>query len=336
MNFRVLVVSGVLAAPLMAFAQQVPAVDSNDPSAASSTPTTAFDRSPAPATAPSSVAPTTKRMHAPPTPPQVNLLTGHDASLSGTEKQSVGIARDWINGADSASRGPDGAVVYTYGGTLPSVVCAPLHVCAIALQPGEQVTKDGVHAGDTTRWEITPAMSGAGDAKVATLMIKPSDIGLVTDLIVATDRRLYEIKLVSRKDDWMPLVRFAYPEDAQASWAAFQKVQEKEHRDTVLPTGENIAALDFTYDISSDDDVEWKPLRVYTNGSKTYLQFPSSVAHGDLPALVALGSDDKEVLVNYRTVGDRFEVDKLLRHAALIRGVGSDQKRVEITYKGKL
>ena len=39
-------------------------------------------------------------------------------------------------------------------------------------------------------------------------------------------------------------------------------------------------------------------------------------------------------MINYRLVGDRFEIDSVLDHAALITGVGSDQERIEITHLG--
>ncbi|QCG94493.1 hypothetical protein E6C67_11235 [Azospirillum sp. TSA2s] len=72
------------------------------------------------------------------------------------------------------------------------------------------------------------------------------------------------------------------------------------------------------------------PERVYTDGRKTYIQFPSEMRYDESPALVAIGADDKEQLVNYRASGDRYVVDKVLRHAALISGVGGDQTKVEI------
>jgi type IV secretory pathway VirB9-like protein len=82
-------------------------------------------------------------------------------------------------------------------------------------------------------------------------------------------------------------------------------------------------------------------VRVYTSGAKTYIQFPKGVAHGDLPALVALGDDGglftepSKQLVNYRYVQGRFEVDKVLDRAALISGVGWDQTTVKISRRGR-
>jgi type IV secretion system protein VirB9 len=98
------------------------------------------------------------------------------------------------------------------------------------------------------------------------------------------------------------------------------------------------ARLDFNYAVSGD--APWRPVRVYAAGGKTYIQFPPGVAHGDLPALVALADDGglftgpTKELVNYRYVNGRFEVDKVLERAALISGVGMDQVEVKIVRMG--
>jgi type IV secretion system protein TrbG len=267
------------------------------------------------------------------TPPPLNLLSGRDAHLTDAEKQSLIVSKDWINRSEAPGHGEEGRVVYTYGATLPSVVCAPLHVCDIALEPGEVV--NDINAGDPVRWKISPAISGSGEHKTTHIIIKPTDSTLTTNLDVATDRRMYVIKLVSRVNDWMPLVAFAYPDDEKASWAAYHQAAEQQQQSLRPAASDSASQLDFDFRVSGPD-VTWKPVRVYTTGGKTYVQFLPAVTHGDLPALVALGTGDTETLVNYRLVGDRFEADKLLRHAALIQGVGRHQQRVEITYSGKL
>ena len=267
------------------------------------------------------------------TPPPMNLLSGKDSRLTDVEKQSLLVSKDWINSGETSSRGEDGRVVYTFGATLPSVVCAPLHVCDIALEPGEVV--NDLNTGDPVRWKISPATSGSGEHKTTHLVVKPTDSALATNLDIATDRRMYVIKLVSRTSDWMPVVSFVYPDDQQARWAAYHEAAEQQQRQSAQqPAGEPASQLDFDFRIKGPN-VTWKPVRVYTTGSKTYVQFPTAVTHDVLPALVALGTGNTETLVNYRLVDDRFEIDKLLRHAALIRGVGRHQQRVEITYSGK-
>lgn len=272
-------------------------------------------------------------------PPYLPPLPGRNLRLTPKERRGIHYGRQWANNADFPARGEDGSVVFLFGATLPAVVCAPLFVCDLALQPGEIV--NDINIGDGIRWQITPATQGAGDNLVTHVMIKPTDIGLKTNLVITTDRRAYTIKLVSRRKDWMPRVSFFYPEEPQAQWSAYRAHQERlREASAAAEPVESAANLDFAYDISGDDP-SWRPVRVYSNGAKTYIQFPSGVAHGDLPALVALGDDGglfsepSKQLVNYRYVHGRFEVDKVLDRAMLISGVGWDQVTVKIHRNGR-
>jgi type IV secretion system protein TrbG len=87
----------------------------------------------------------------------------------------------------------------------------------------------------------------------------------------------------------------------------------------------------------SGDDPSWKPLRVYTDGAKTYIEFPRTISFTSAPALVALDntggwfSSGSTQMVNYRMLGNRYVVDRVLDRAELISGVGSGQTRVVIT-----
>jgi type IV secretion system protein VirB9 len=224
--------------------------------------------------------------------------------------------------------------VFVFGATLPVIVCAPLYVCDLALQPGEAI--NDINIGDGVRWQITPAAQGSGDGLITHVMIKPTDIGLATNLVITTDRRAYTIQLVSRRKDWMPRVSFFYPDEASAQWSAYRQYQDSlREAAAAAEPAPSAAHLDFAYEVSGDNP-SWRPVRVYSNGVKTYIQFPQGVAHGDLPALVALGSEGglftepSKQLINYRYVNGRFEVDKVLDRAALISGVGWDQVSVRI------
>ena len=272
-------------------------------------------------------------------PPRLDPLAGHDIRLRAKERFGVAFGKAWANNPDFPARGKDGSIVFVFGATLPVVACAPLYVCDLALQPGEAV--NDINIGDGVRWQITPAAQGTGDSITTHVMIKPTDIGLVTNLVITTDRRAYTIKLVSRRRDWMPRVSFFYPQEPRAEWSAYRTHQAR-LREAVLHAEpvESAANLDFAYEISGDTP-SWRPVRVYSSGAKTYIQFPRDIAHGDLPALVALGDDGglfsepSKQLVNYRYVNGRFEVDKVLERAALIAGVGWDQVTVRIRRKGR-
>lgn len=262
-------------------------------------------------------------------------LSPDTVQLSPKEQKAVSLSNQWKNRPVLPVLGEDGSVVFTFGSTLPSVICAPLYACDVSLQPGEEVSQ--VDVGDAPRWKVTPASSGSGEKTVIHLVIKPADVGLSTNLLVHTNRRTYNLRMVSKKESWMPSVSFAYPEDVQAQWDAFnakhqqQTLQARTHY-AESPVLAN-ATLNFNYRIQGDA-THWKPVRVYSDQSKTYIQFPETAKHSEAPALVILGPGNQEQLVNYRLIENRYVVDKVLDKAALITGVGRHQQRVEIVKEG--
>lgn len=260
------------------------------------------------------------------------FLSDDTIKLDAKQQKGVTLADQWKNKPTLPFLGEDGSIQFIYGTTLPSVVCAPLYGSDVALQPGEVIRQ--VMLGDASRWKVSPGTSGSGENTVAHIVVKPSDAGLSTNLVIHTDRRSYNIRLVSKKDQWMPLVSFAYPDDTQAQWAAYQdRQQQLRTRTRPVATVATNGDLNFNYRIRGDAP-RWKPIRVYSDQSKTYIQFPANVKNDQAPALVILDGTKQEQLVNYRMVDDRYVVDQVIDRAALIRGVGHHQERIEIAREG--
>ena len=277
-------------------------------------------------------------------PPSLPLYNGTDVPLSRKEVKAVRIGEAWANNRSGPARGDEGTTVFLFGSTLPTIVCAPLYVCDLSLQEGEAV--NDLNVGDSVRWKITPATQGAGETLITHVIIKPVDIGLVTNLVITTNRRTYIVKLVSRERDWMPRAAFQYPDDVDTQWKAYRStVADKQAQPGAAATPAAAPHFDFGYDVSGE--ASWKPIRVYTDGAKTYILFPSQVSSGELPALVEIGEDNSfwgqipglgslingepTRLVNYRFVEHRFEVDKVLTNARLSAGVGGGATTVTIT-----
>lgn len=260
----------------------------------------------------------------------VSNLSEDTVQLNGKEQRAVRLADQWKDRPDPTTLDEHGAILFEYGNSLPSVVCAPLYACDVSLETGEIVSQ--VDVGDAPRWKITPATSGSGDSAMTHLIIKPADLGLVSNMIVNTNRRTYHIRLVSKKTDWMPSVSFTYPQDAQEAWQAYQiaHAQPKAIQRPVLPPA---SALNFNYRLTGDSP-HWRPVRVYADQNKTYIQFPPEAKNREIPALVLLGPGNQDQLVNYRLIGDRYVVDSVIDHAALITGVGRHQERVTIQREG--
>ena len=233
--------------------------------------------------------------------------------------------------------GAGGVVRFPFGSVQPSIVCAVLQVCDVALQPGEQV--NGIQLGDAARWSVEPAISGAGPTETMHLIIKPLDVGLETSLAVHTNRRSYHMRLRSHRTEYMPLVAFTYPEDQQAKWDMAKlrehKAEQARQDNTIPQTGEYLGNLNFEYTV--DGSVAWKPTRVYNDGKKTIIEMPSAMSQTEAPTLLVvrkdggLFSDAETVMVNYRVQSNRYIVDSVFDKAILVAGVGSSQDRVTIT-----
>lgn len=256
--------------------------------------------------------------------------------LTPQEKAALAIAQKWQTGGADAMKpvaGPEGMVRFIHGAQPINIVCAVLQVCDVELQPGEQV--NNLNVGDP-RFTVDPALSGAGAAEVQHLIIKPLDVGLVTTLIVTTNRRTYHLNLRSHRTEFMPRVSFTYPEDVNAKWEAIRTREVKEKQEQTIPqTKEYLGDLHFGYGLNGT--AAWKPVRVYNDGVKTVIQMPAAMAQTEAPTLLVvrkdggLFTDDETVMVNYRVQGDRYIVDTVFDKAVLIAGVGRGQDRVTIT-----
>lgn len=254
--------------------------------------------------------------------------------LSKQERAALAIANRWKSAGIKPVPAAGGTIKFVYGAQQPSIVCAVLQVCDIALQAGEQV--NSINLGDTARWTVEPAITGSGPTEIQHLIIKPLDVGLKTSLIVTTDRRSYHLQLRSHRTEYMPQVAFTYPEEVQAKWDALQRREAKERADNTLPaTGEYLGDLSFNYDLSGS--ASWKPVRVYTDGRKTIIEMPGAMQQTEAPTLLVVRSeggpltDEETVLVNYRVQGNRYIVDTVFDRAILVAGVGGNQHRVTIT-----
>ncbi|AUH71140.1 MULTISPECIES: P-type conjugative transfer protein TrbG [Legionella] len=255
-------------------------------------------------------------------------------ALTNQEKQALSIAEEWQKG-DKTSKpfhSSDGSVSFVYGSGQTRVVCAPLQVCDIALQPGEQL--NDMNVGDP-RFLVEPSITGSGMDQQIHLLIKPKDVGLDTSLVVTTDRRTYHFRLKSDQNDFMPYVSFTYPEDAKAKWRLIQHMQaERRKANTFTETNEYLGDLNFNYRIQGNS--RFKPVRVYNNGVKTIIEMPGSMSEREAPALLVIRNGGlfkkpESVMVNYRLQGCRYIVDSVFDKAILIIGSGSSQEKITIT-----
>ncbi|MEQ1541846.1 MAG: P-type conjugative transfer protein TrbG [Novosphingobium sp.] len=213
-------------------------------------------------------------------------------------------------------------------GALYQVYAAPGQITDIALQPGEQLVGAGpVAAGDTVRWIIGDTTSGTGNATRVHILVKPTRSDLATNLIINTDRRTYHLELRASTSTYMASVSWTYPQDELIAIRGRASAAE-----AVAPVAAGIALpnLTFGYRISGDRP-DWRPVRVFDDGVRTFIEFPEGVARGEMPPVFVIGASGEGELVNYRVSGHYIIVDRLFAEAELRMGDKRSEQRVRIT-----
>jgi type IV secretion system protein VirB9 len=201
--------------------------------------------------------------------------------------------------------------VYAWSeGALYRLYTAPERVSEIALQAGE--TLISVAAGDTARWVIGDTTSGTGAGRRTHILVKPSAVGLRTNLVISTDRRVYHVQLESTARTAMASISWTYPQDELLAL----RREEAAALEQPIAAGVAVDALNFGYRIEGDDPL-WRPVRAFDDGSQVFIEFPASLAQGEAPPLFVRGEGGRTELVNYRLRGRYYVVDRLFQAAEL-------------------
>ena len=223
--------------------------------------------------------------------------------------------------------GSNGALVITYSSYTPKIKCRPLRVTDIILQPGEKVTS--LHAGDTVRWTFQPGVSGAGEYTTVHVMIKPLMPDISTNLVIHTDRRTYNLDLFSGATEYWPSVSFGYPDDELLQWKAFLQKKQQENANTIYE-GHATDPLDIYLDYEIRGNQTWKPLRVWDDGVKTYIQMPKNFSRSSEAPVVLAYTGKTTRIINYRLHGNLYVLDGIYKKVALVAGTGKSQERIAI------
>lgn len=222
--------------------------------------------------------------------------------------------------------------MYDYAeGALYQVYTAPMKITAIQLQPGERIIS--VASGDTVRWIIAQTSSGSGPTAREVVFLKPVRSGLHSNLIIMTDRHIYQLEIHSFKDTYMASVSWQYP----MSMVREQAQRKGGGAKPPVELASDVTGLNFGYGFVVNDPEappSWMPRRVYDDGVKTYIQFGADLQTSQAPALFVLSASGKPQIVNYRVQGEYYIVDRTFGVAQLRLGEESDAVTVGIERLG--
>ena len=117
----------------------------------------------------------------------------------------------------------------------------------------------------------------------------------------------------------MPAVAWAYP------------AKPAGERQTVpaMPMIPEVAARYYRYGLKGDIP-PWKPVAVYDDGRRVYVEFPRGVVQGEMPPIFIIGPDGEAEIANGRVYQNILIVDPLFGAAELRLGGGKRQQTVRI------
>ena len=218
-----------------------------------------------------------------------------------------------IKNNKSSIRQPDKSInsitVYKYEqGALYQVYCSPLRITDIILNTGENLTFEPA-AGDTKNWIVGITTAGG----VKHILVKPVIENIKTNMIISTNERIYYLELHSSNSFYQPGLKWEYKTN---------KIIEK----NIIPIVktnllDDIKVHDFNYKIVGLYD--WRPVKVFNDNQKTYIQFSKSIHKSELPVFY-IGENNQ--IVNYRVYKDYIIIDRLFKFGSLV--LGNEEVRI--------
>jgi P-type conjugative transfer protein TrbG len=282
--------------------------------------------------------------------------TGAMGAMGAMAAPGVPLAADVEREARAVAAGREPAVLehgdfvqVPFGHQVPVVRCAPLRVCLIELEEGELVLN--TVTGDSARWILDRAEAGPR-GRTTVLVAKPTACNLTTNLVITTNRRIYQITLDARPcksedgenphEPFTRLLRFYYPDELVRTWAsaeAAKRAAAAEEARAVTPLGAlgpqgggpPLAALHFNYRWTRTGKYPWAPAAVFDDQVHTYIRLPGSGVGQEAPVLFLIDRKGGTALLNYVIRGQYYVTDRVFDKAALVLGSGKDQQRLEIT-----
>lgn len=211
-----------------------------------------------------------------------------------------------------------------------TILTPPGNITDITL--GQDETVNWFMLGDSVRWQTVKTDHA--------VFIKPIQPGLQTSATLITNKRRYQLQLVSVEPgaQWYKQVLFSSPEIA-----VVQRVQKpaqvpapsqppKAPRAVSMPAPErpafgmrvNLERMHDLYEIDSFMQPDWTPTQVVDDGEQTYIRIPESAQQ--LPALFVLKNGEPSI-VNYRREGDWLVYPHLIESAVL--KLGDDEVTID-------
>lgn len=198
---------------------------------------------------------------------------------------------------DGANSQENSMVVFQYApNQLYKIYCRVGYLTDLSLKKDEKITFVG--GGDTSAWAVEKATING----VAHIYIKPTVDTNTTNMIIATNKRSYQI-ILNTSDWYNPMVTWSYglEENAEIN-------RQSGEENTLNRINGTVETLNFEYKISGESS--YKPVVVFDDGEKTFLKFEKLPKR--LPSLFLKEQGKKDMqLANYKISDNSYILDRI-------------------------
>ncbi len=196
-------------------------------------------------------------------------------------------------------------------GSLYQVYCQTYRSTLIELEPGETIL-EVPFISEPDVWRIAHGVGNKNGLPTEYLIVKPDLSELVSTLIILTNKRVYQMELISSHTQYMPNVKWIYENDILLNTLQDRTVAQPT---TEVTRGEFIS-FDYKMSHSVFKKPVWMPERVYDDGIKTYIVLNENALLIEYPGCF----NDKNDIINYRTNKNIIIIDQLIEKITLKLG----------------
>lgn len=208
-------------------------------------------------------------------------------------------------------------------GSVYQVITQTYHSTLILFEPGE-VILETPYVSEPGVWRFSRGIGLKNGVPQHHLVVKPDYSNLNSTLVVVTDRRVYQMELVSTKTTYMPTVQWLYPQTI-ADGETWKQYQEEK----LFTEQGNVRRDQVSFDYKMRHNVfkipTWLPTQVYDDGQRTYIILNDKSLLTEYPAVF----NEKNEIINYRVKDNIIIIDNLIEKVTL----NLDGKKVTIEKK---
>lgn len=190
------------------------------------------------------------------------------------------------------------------------VLTAPLKLTTIELEKGEKLIADPA-MGDSIQWEID-------DDKMNHVFIKPHKADLVNTLHLTTNKREYDLTLISSPAGGLfyQTVRFQYPRSPMTRVSSRDDSAASSDRGTDSGTV-SVAPDKLNWDYGVNGHTEFTPEVVFDDGHAVWMRMPAKAQSWPVPFISDHGD---RVVANFIRRGDFLVLQRLADEIVLQSG----------------